>query len=249
MKKCSKCKEIKQLTEFYKHKSHPDGLTSECKICNKIYRDSNKLKIKERWSNYYNSNKTKVNLKNQLYRKNNKEKIKSMNKKWNEENKEYIKQQRKIYVYKNKEKLNAWHKLDRIINKDKYSEISRKPERRFKKSKKAAEKRKFDWNLTFEQWTELVINKVCHYCDGKLPEVGSALDRKDNNLDYIYENVIACCKTCNMIKGDSLTYNEMIAVSNLLKDIRKSYCSSSESSTDAGNLVGAEEFCKASRNC
>ena len=41
MKKCSRCKEWKPLTEFYKRKSAKDGLLGHCKVCsykkNKLY--------------------------------------------------------------------------------------------------------------------------------------------------------------------------------------------------------------------
>lgn len=33
MKKCSKCSELKELTEFYKDKTKPDGLRCSCKAC------------------------------------------------------------------------------------------------------------------------------------------------------------------------------------------------------------------------
>jgi hypothetical protein len=33
MKKCSKCHETKELTEFYKHRAGKDGVDSTCKIC------------------------------------------------------------------------------------------------------------------------------------------------------------------------------------------------------------------------
>lgn len=33
MKQCTKCKEWKDESEFYKHKLHKDGLSSNCKIC------------------------------------------------------------------------------------------------------------------------------------------------------------------------------------------------------------------------
>jgi len=32
-KQCTKCKEVKPLSEFYKHKAGKDGLTSYCKSC------------------------------------------------------------------------------------------------------------------------------------------------------------------------------------------------------------------------
>lgn len=36
-KRCSKCKEVKALSEFSKDKNHKDGLRSYCKSCQKIY--------------------------------------------------------------------------------------------------------------------------------------------------------------------------------------------------------------------
>jgi len=36
-KRCSKCKEVKPITEFSKKKSNPDGYQSTCKPCSAIY--------------------------------------------------------------------------------------------------------------------------------------------------------------------------------------------------------------------
>lgn len=55
-KQCSRCGEIKPLTEFHKCSANPDGLRCECKTCvlldHKNYRQNNHNKIKEgkkRW--------------------------------------------------------------------------------------------------------------------------------------------------------------------------------------------------------
>ena len=92
---------------------------------------------------------------------------------------------------------------------------------RFNSNIASAKERHLNWNLTFEQWTSLIVGKICHYCDGELPKSGSGLDRKNNNRGYVLKNVVPCCQTCNWIKGPNLTYLEMVAISNLLKIIRK----------------------------
>lgn len=68
------------------------------------------------------------------------------------------------------------------------------------------------WDLTFEQWTELV-QKKCYICgdgpilrEGKLHDtVGrkvpiNGLDRIDNEKGYTYNNVKTCCSKCNYMK-------------------------------------------------
>jgi hypothetical protein len=70
MKKCSKCQETKELTEFCKDKSRKDGLQTKCKSCFKII-----------WSLYYPNNKEKCKIYSNWYR-NNKEDYKEDYKRW-----------------------------------------------------------------------------------------------------------------------------------------------------------------------
>ena len=62
-KKCSKCGEIKEYSEFYKDSKGKDNLSSQCKSCiNKYalqYRLDNKQKIKDKGALYYLNNKEK----------------------------------------------------------------------------------------------------------------------------------------------------------------------------------------------
>lgn len=60
MKKCTKCKKVKEFKDFYKAKSFKDGLTYECKICMTKYRNKNKLKNKEYAKNMRENNPQKI---------------------------------------------------------------------------------------------------------------------------------------------------------------------------------------------
>jgi hypothetical protein len=61
MKRCSKCKEIKDLKSFNKDKQKKDGLSPRCFSCLKLYRILNSEKKKEYSSNYSKNNREKIN--------------------------------------------------------------------------------------------------------------------------------------------------------------------------------------------
>lgn len=94
------------------------------------------------------------------------------------------------------------------------------PKCRFSRFKKRCVFTGKHFDLSFEQWCDLVLDKPCHYCDGPLEKKGCGLDRKDNTLGYVIGNVVSCCKECNRLKGPTMAYAEMLAVSGLLKQMR-----------------------------
>lgn len=67
----------------------------------------------------------------------------------------------------------------------------------------------FSCEITLEDYLSL-ITKDCYYCGCKPNQekmingkklLHHGLDRKDSNFGYKKENVVPCCKTCNMAKG------------------------------------------------
>ena len=44
LKRCSKCREERQITKFSKNRSTNDGLSSQCKDCCKDYKDAKREK-------------------------------------------------------------------------------------------------------------------------------------------------------------------------------------------------------------
>ena len=72
----------------------------------------------------------------------------------------------------------------------------------------SARKRHISWELT-EKQAEKLFKSNCHYC-GIKPSNGknkkseffySGIDRIDNEKGYIIENIVPCCKVCNLAKG------------------------------------------------
>ena len=83
--------------------------------------------------------------------------------------------------------------------------------------KRHAKKRGHEWNLTEEQFNELT-QKDCYYCGAKPNNVRKArgnngdyiyngIDRIDNTKGYTIDNIVPCCKTCNLAKNN-LTLQE-----------------------------------------
>lgn len=82
--------------------------------------------------------------------------------------------------------------------------------------KKSAKIKKRVFNITLTEFEKLVNNK-CYYCG----ENGYGVDRVDNNLGYIFSNVVSCCTMCNRMKM-AHTQNDFInqckkIVNNIIK--------------------------------
>src|SRR5574343_1025695 len=94
MKRCSKCKEEKEISNFYKSKRYKDGLYTSCKDCGKLY---------------YNSNIDIIKIKSKEYRRLNDEKAKVYRIKYNKEHKEEKKISRKERRENNKDKIKEYY--------------------------------------------------------------------------------------------------------------------------------------------
>ena len=84
-----------------------------------------------------------------------------------------------------------------------------------------ADKRGYSFELTFEEFKNLVISN-CYYCGDKPSNVYyknyynapyNGIDRIDNSIGYKMSNVVSCCKTCNISKNNK-TYDEFIEWTN-----------------------------------
>lgn len=99
MKKCKKCQQEKDESEFHKKLN---SLSARCKYCTKEDKDERKKANPELFSQqsklWRENNKEKLREKVKLWRKNNKEKVRKANKKFREENQEYLKLYRNGYI-------------------------------------------------------------------------------------------------------------------------------------------------------
>ena len=114
VKKCSKCKEEKELSEFYKSKIAKDGLQYFCKKCVSDYREKHKKHYKEYHKEYHKE-----------WLEKNKEKRKETQKEYRKKNREYNKEYQKEYRKKNRERVREYRKEYRKNNKEYYREYSK----------------------------------------------------------------------------------------------------------------------------
>lgn len=121
MKKCSRCNEYKEYNQFNKHSSHKDGLSSSCKECEYIQRNTPEKKEKQRVLNkkYRDKNKEKSSIRHKAYRLNNLEKRKEQWKIYYKKNKTDIIQKQKKQKLENREDRLKKERLHRKNNKRK----------------------------------------------------------------------------------------------------------------------------------
>lgn len=92
--------------------------------------------------------------------------------------------------------------------------------RRFKQLQAKCTLKKYEIDVTFDKYKEL-LDKGCIYCAKELAkEKGVSLDRKDSSIGYLESNVVPCCGKCNQIKNVHLTFDEMIVAMKAVKEYR-----------------------------
>lgn len=79
---------------------------------------------------------------------------------------------------------------------------------RYSKNKSLAKFLGRSWTLTKEEYHEL-IQRMCEYCQFPLNKSGYGLDRLDNTKGYDLNNVVPCCKECNVARNSNFTPDEM----------------------------------------
>ena len=74
----------------------------------------------------------------------------------------------------------------------------KEPKGRFKEYRRKAKLRKYSFEITLEQFKKFE-GENCFYCGDELDII--RLDRINNDLGYIMDNVVSCCKKCNFAKN------------------------------------------------
>lgn len=185
-KKCSKCKDVKSLSEFAKDKSRLDGYSYNCKSCKKAYRNANKDKSKA----YYQDNKDKK-------------------KAYYQDNKYKIRENQTVYN-KRKRHTNPMFKLKDNLRKRLSSAIKRKG---YSKNTKTADTLGCSWELLKEYLESQFVNGMNWDNYGKWhidhikPLASANTEEEIYNLNH-YTNLQPLWAEDNLRKSDNIDYKQ-----------------------------------------
>lgn len=204
-KRCSKCGEVKEVSQFVKDPQKKDGLYSSCKICYKKHYKNTVEKYKPTREKYKVENRDKILAhKHKKYDENRDtllEKLKEYHRthkesegKYREKNKLYLLQKAKEWTIKNKDRVNARMRKWRADHKDKVSVQ--------KNNRRAREKR---GRITNEEWAQVLekYGNKCLCCGRSAPDVRITMDHVlplDKGGMNTIDNVQPLCKSCNSKK-------------------------------------------------
>ena len=192
IKKCSKCKKNRHLSEFHKDSKTKDGYKYYCKECRRKEPEEYPG-IKEYQKKYWKDHPEQRKAISNNYYLRNREVILEKTKKYNG--------QRRIY--------NKWYK--KTASGKYYNLMRHNRKRGFENTMTLDE---------FTQWFQDTPQE-CAYCQippENLKDVdyissqykGSlTIDRKDNDKGYQINNIVLACSACNMIKSNILSYDDM----------------------------------------
>lgn len=137
------------------------------------------------------------------WRKQNPDKAARYAKTWRQRNADYIKRKKREFRETNRESILEYQRQYRRQHKEAIRlrrtqfESTNPIRTKFWRYRMRAKARGYDFGLTFEQFSGLLSDASCVYCDatGKM-----GLDRVDNSRGYQTDNVVPCCRYCNTMK-------------------------------------------------
>jgi len=175
-KKCCVCKLELPLSDFYKCKSHKDGLGSDCKKCNRA-----------RQRKWYNENRKKANAYRKKHYRDNIEKYKEYSKNWS---------------IKHKDKCGEAHKRWKANHPERVKAVRTRYENRRRAWERNTESRATTEQIN--QLIKDSDN-ICFWCDREIPNGKMHLDHiyplSRGGKDEI-NNLVVSCEYCNKRKAN-----------------------------------------------
>jgi hypothetical protein len=149
---------------------------------------------------------------------------------WYQDHKEEIRTNNRQYRIDNGDEVRAEAKEYRDTHSDIIKRSKAQETTRLSNLYSRAKKQNLECNLNLDEYVGL-ISEPCFYCNyefGQKVLYGTGLDRLNNDLGYVHNNCVSCCRDCNMIRGDYLSPEETKLLISLVLDMRTIGRSSNE---------------------
>jgi len=200
-KTCTKCKEVKPINEFHKHKRGNDGFYCHCKSCcselAKTYRINNESLLRERKKKYHKENRDKVLAMKRVYSDSHKPEKKSYDKEYYQENRDKKRQQLKEYADSHKDEKREYDRKYRLKNIKKRYAAERR--RRAKKLDLQENYTEID-----EKYTRELFDHKCVHC-GTTENLSIDHHRPlSKGYPLSRTNAVILCRSCNSSKQNKM---------------------------------------------
>jgi hypothetical protein len=228
-KECTKCREVKPLTEYQYRKNGLGRKQSNCKKCRsdhaKKWRSDNLERIKKVGRKYYANNRQEILEHHQERYRKNKEQIREQNKRWRRENPEKAKEVADNWRKANMDKARAYARKTSVKyrkkilrraaeyrreNREKINarqrELRKEKFAKYNgyKHKRRSRERELISTLNTEQWEQCQqhFNHKCAYCEKKQKLTQDHFVPVSKGGEYTRVNIVPCCRPCNASKGN-----------------------------------------------
>lgn len=216
MKKCSRCKAMKPLTDFNKHARTKSGLHPQCKSCiskdHKDRRERYKLTEKNIPEEKFCPTCKTVKKNNEFHVNNSvmsglsgecKACFSDRKKKYLSDHPQRVREINSNWYDHNKEKRSEYFRQYR--NTDKGKELHR-----FSTQRRQATKKNLTATLTVDEWAGIIEkqNNKCNMCQSEFSDL--LIPTQDHIYplsrggEYTKENIQALCRSCNSKKGTKI---------------------------------------------
>lgn len=232
IKSCTKCKEIKNISEFKKETRNKNGFSYWCTDCQvsysheyylknrkkalaerAIYRDENKDKIAKDKREVYINNREDILEDRKKYYINNKDKVKKRDMEYRRNNKDAISKRSK--EYRQTELYSRYRDELKKTDKYKIGQINSRDKRRYMK------KNQGDGTLSVRSLKTKALIDLLHLQQYKCNNCRCDIS-ENKHLDHhvplskggihSIDNVVWLCPSCNMLKSDKMPASSLLIV-------------------------------------
>ena len=167
----------------------------------------NKQEQKEYHKKYNKEHKEKFREYRAKYRKAHREELRESgreySKKYHKEHKIKERENAVKYYHKHEEEMREknrkYHKGHRDEMIERMKRYHKSFQGRYNAYKHDSKRKNRKWDLTQKEFKSF-WQKPCYYCGGEIKTIG--LDRIDSEKDYTLDNLVPCCKWCNIMKNN-----------------------------------------------